>query len=159
MFHIFVYGMEHKEEELTGKNPFDKDIQIEVCMKSTNEIIERDGVKLFKDVYYEYEEFTKMFAKPVNRKLMMSLSDRARTLILYIMYMVRPGKDYIKFNRKHYMEEQSIKSQTTIIAALNELAENGIICPAQKQKYYWINPMFFFKGNRIAKFPHRLIEK
>ena len=82
---------------------------------------------------------------------------KAKSLLLWIMYEIEYGKDYIWINVDRYLEETNT-SLNTYKDAITELWKESIIIPiAGYNNMYWTNPMIFFKGSRIRKYKSHVI--
>ncbi len=138
-----TYGLRVKVNKLAFKNQYKKD---------------KEGkyVSLEKEV--EYTPICKLYILPDNRKEIALLSARAKELLMWIMYEVDAGKDYLWVNKVRYMDEMSISSYTTYSTAVNELMGGGFVSRANVKDVYWINPAFFFRGDRILKFKDKVVE-
>lgn len=124
-----------------------------------------------KDKYYQTDEgewlpveqelervpMAKLYCTSERRKLTSHLSVRAKELMVWIMYELDFGKDYIWINKGLYMHENEIKSVDTYKAALSDLIRNCYITPTSVHGVYWINPDFFFKGDRIGKYKDKIV--
>lgn len=115
-----------------------------------------DGIILPKYVDLEREEYTKVFKNPDLRKVISDMSDRAKSLFLWLLFEVDMGKDYLWINHLRFMEENNISSLTTYKLALKELLMKNLICKSHKRTIYWINPKAFFCGSRPNKYPEHV---
>lgn len=114
---------------------------------------DEEGLILPKYTDLEREEYTKLYKQTDLRKVVSNMSDRAKSLFLWLLFEVEAGKDYLWLNYQRYMDENHISSLTTYKAALKELLMNNIICKSHKRTIYWINPRAFFCGSRPNKYP------
>ncbi|HMT02786.1 MAG TPA: hypothetical protein PKD00_05670 [Burkholderiales bacterium] len=94
---------------------------------------------------------TKIYTNPAYRVNIFSLPTPSKILYLWFIYVLTPGKDYVYLNRKLYMEESGISSINTIKTALSGLIDNKIIAISPVKDYY-INPLYFYSGNRVKKY-------
>ena len=94
----------------------------------------------------------KLYTIPQNRKLVAKLSPCAKELYLWIMYELESGKEAIWINRERYLEENRT-SLNTFRKAVDELVKNAIIAYTVIKDVYWINPSYFFNGDRIKMYP------
>ena len=76
-----------------------------------------------------------------------SLTQKGRDLFLYIMYHLPEGKDYITLRISDVRANTGI-SRNSIVSALKDLKALNIIS-SKSQSVYWVNPHYFFCGNRI----------
>lgn len=141
--------MQNIEDGNVGFNPFVeslriKAVQVVVIGKQTGETLS--------DYIIEEEASTKLFRTNNAHQIIAELSDRAQRLMFYFIYSVRPNEDYVTINRKYYKRLNGIKSDTTVINAINELMMNGLIAKAVMKDTYFINPRFLFNGNRLKHY-------
>lgn len=72
---------------------------------------------------------------------MTKLSSKAYNMLSYICANLEKDDDgLIKIDRNDYMVQYKVKSQATVVNALNELIETGFILKSSKQSTYWVNP-------------------
>lgn len=141
-----------------GYNPFLNSLQIPVRKIIDTKSYKLDeGVLINNQIKLEYTPFTKVFNTSEHRIIVNNLSDKSQRLYLWIIYEIEAGKDYLWVNIDRYMEEQNIKSINTVKNALQELVRYGILNMTVVKNVYWINPDFFFNGNRISKFKQNLV--
>jgi hypothetical protein len=94
----------------------------------------------------------KIYTKSELRLKIMSMSKAAKELYLWLIYELDKNEDHVWINVERFMEECSISSMTTYRTTVKELQKNVIIYPTIIKDIYWINPLFFFNGNRIDKY-------
>lgn len=86
-----------------------------------------------------------------------ALSPIAKNLLFYIMTHLESGRDWIRINRKRYMDTYFVLSINTVKKAETELCVACLINRCELYKdVFWINPKFFYSGNRANKFPHNV---
>lgn len=76
------------------------------------------------------------------------LSSSGRDLLLYIIYNLKEDCDTINLKAEAVCKEMNI-SRPTLIKAITQLKDVAVICK-KSQSEYWVNPMYLFRGNRIA---------
>lgn len=109
-------------------------------------------------VEVEITSFTKLFISSERRIIISQLSSRAKELLLWIMLDIKAGEDYIWINKQRYMKENNINSVNTYKEAARELVRYTFLSLTVETDYYWINPDFFFNGDRIKKYPTKLVK-
>jgi hypothetical protein len=67
------------------------------------------------------------------------------------MFEIDAGEDYLWINRERCLTENDI-SLNTYKKAIDELIKNGLITYTTVKDIYWINPNFFFHGDRVRKY-------
>jgi len=143
-------------EKNLGNNPFSFSIVIPTANRPTGRYYEdAEGFKLPEESIQDIEPYTKVFIGKGNREIINSLSDKSKSMLLWIIQELEAGKDYVYLPRKRYMEELQISSTTTVSNALSELTRYGFISFSTIKDIYWINPMFIFRGDRIRKYSYK----
>lgn len=146
-------------EVTLGVNPFVESLVIEV-----NRIPFVGSYKKVGDGFeqiigkVEYDPVCKVYVNPNKRKLIAGMRNCSKSLFTWVMYELESGKDYLWINRIRYMEENNIASVNTFKAALTELIRYGVLTGTTVTGVYWINPTYFFSGNRISKYPKKVKE-
>lgn len=139
-------------------NPLIKeDFKIVVNKMIDDKSFKREGELLVHSNYeLEKEDITKVYTNPLYRKLISTLSSRAKSLFLWILYELDSGKDYLWINKHRYMEENGLSSINTYKESIADLTVPNIICPTIYPDVYWINPRYFFSGNRMNKYKEHI---
>lgn len=109
----------------------------------------------------EDESFCKVYTRMGYRLHILELSDNAKSLFLWIIYEMNANCDYIEITgrqRKRYIAEAK-KSNIAINMAIKELINASVISATTINGVYWINPLFIFTGNRISKYPDKLLQR
>jgi hypothetical protein len=141
------------DESALGVNPFLSGLTIKVNKKITGDKFKQDGEFWSKaDVEFEAAPFCKIFSDSERRLKMVSLHPRAKDLLLWVIFEANANKDWLWINKVRYMEENRVSSINTYKAAVNELMQAGFITRTVITDVFWINPHYFFAGNRITKF-------
>jgi hypothetical protein len=144
-----------------GKNPLLTNLKVVISkMEIPGQWKMVDGRQVPVDMEMERTSFTKMFSDSERRKDMIKLGNRAKDLLMWIMYEVDPNCDYLWLNKWRYMSESGISTYNTYNNALNELIEAGYIARcARPANTFFINPHYFFNGNRIKCFPDHVVKR
>ena len=103
----------------------------------------------------EATPFTKMFVTAERRIIISNLSTSAKELYLWIMFEIDPGRDALWINKERFLEENHT-SLNTYKKAVDELIRYAIIVQSAESGVYWFNPDFFFRGDRINKYPKNI---
>lgn len=149
-------------EDDLGENIFLDKLEVVVSRVKSDTAYKAHDVNsadaIFELANYDYEKvsYCKIFADADRRLKMVKLTPRAKDLLLWIMYEVKPGKAWIWLNKVRYMEENEIGSVNTYKTALNDLIKKKYLGITVVTDVYWINPDFFFNGNRIKSFPDNI---
>lgn len=109
-----------------------------------------------KEVQLERGYIVKVYASAENRDKVAALSTPAKALFLWIAYELEYGQDWVWVNKAKYMKTLGIASGNTYRAAVSDLVKSNIIALTVKRNVFWINPKFFFCGNRAEKYPDHI---
>jgi len=104
------------EEKLVniGFNPLAVGIEIPVVPVYSKDTYKKDEDAIVPiTIFIEKTPFTKVYNTSENRKIVNNLSARAKTLLLWIIYELDAGKDYLWINKYRYMQEVGIKAINT----------------------------------------------
>ena len=143
-------------------NPFVNNLQIEATkLTDTGKYVpDEDGTMLPCTVLVEKRQSTKIFYCSGCKDMIYNLSPGAKSLYLFVLYNLDSGQDWIQINIQWYMTKNNIKSINTYKEAVKELCRYLFLSQTVDYKdVYWINPMLFFSGNRITKYPTKVIIK
>ena len=100
-------------------------------------------------------DYCKLFTRAGYRLHINALSSNAKALVLWLMYEIDYAVDYMEIDSKRYVNETSLNYKL-LGMAVKELVDACVISPTSVDKVYWINPFFFFKGDRLKKYPDHL---
>jgi len=158
--------MSKKEREDLGENPFLTSLEVlihEVKSSDKYKIHDKNAGEdaIYERASFEYEAtpYCKVFADAARRLHMVELTPRGKDLLMWLIYEIKPGKDWLHLNKERYMAENKISSINTYKAALKELIKKRFIGITVEIDYYWLNPHYFFNGNRIKAFPENVVVK
>lgn len=110
------------------------------------------GEKRSLEFTLETSRMTKVFHNAAARKTLATLPARAKELLLWIMYELDPGKDYMVMNIARYEKENEV-SHNTYLRAVEDLIAQAVISTTKWKNVFWVNPAIMFCGNRIHKYP------
>lgn len=139
-----------------GLNPFLTSLVVPVnrVVGKNGDAFKQDGDNWYKgDFEFDADVYCKVFSDSKRRLKMVLLTPRGKDLLLWLIYEADKGKDWLWLNKDRYMEENNISSMNTYRGAVNDLIKNGYMTKTIVTDVYWLNPMFFFNGNRIKAFP------
>lgn len=150
------YSKPKYDYKTLGINPFSISLEVKVKELELLNAYKKDGDEWL-PVTNEVEDtpFTKMFITAERRIIISNLSSAAKELYLWIMFEIDAGKDALWINKERYMIE-NYTSINTYKKALEDLIRYAIISQTVVQGVYWFNPDFFFRGDRIKKYPKSL---
>lgn len=148
--------------KLNLTNPFMEDMQnlktgtkTAVCAKGqavslvdddTGEVKGRGYNAVIKERPYDREQFVKIYGK--GRAVLPLLSVSA-TKILWFLIDCLGYDDVVILNMDKAKRITGYKSETVIYRAIAELKKYKIIANAYQNGLYYINPVMFYRGNRL----------
>ena len=87
-----------------------------------------------------------------------ALTPKSCQMVLIIIASVRDRSDIIYLNKQSYIEQAGI-SERTFERCIKELMHFKLIKHyTGKRNTYWVNPSFFYAGNRLKKYPDNIIK-
>ena len=107
----------------------------------------------------EKTPYSKLYCTSGRRLIINQLSPRTKELLLWLMFEIESSEDFIWINKQRYMQENNISSINTYKEAVKELVRYAFLSPTIITDVYWINPSYFFKGDRIKKYPNNIIQE
>lgn len=154
------------DESKLGINPFLDYLRIwAIRVDESRELFEKDSgvvvsienkANITTIREYDVEHYFRGFNKSENRLSVMGLSAKAKDLLWFIVYELKAGRSYVVVNVKRYLEEVKVSRKTYRRAVLDLIAAS-IIAPTSITNVFYINPAMFFNGNRIKKFPEKVL--
>lgn len=141
-----------------GKNPCVSSLEIPVRTITMSRQFTKDkddDTLVNVEIEVEAIAFSKLYVTAERRKLLSSLSSSAKELYLWIMFEIETGEDALWINKLRFMEENNT-SLNTYKKSVEELIRYAFIAYTVVKDVYWINPDFFFKGDRIKKYPSKI---
>lgn len=144
------------------RNPFSVPLKIETTRitDSKKYIPDADGVMHPVEFLIERQQSARLYYYAGAKDEVYNLSVSAKAMLLYVLYNLESGRDYVRMNQQNYMIKNEVKSVNTYKAALKELCRYCFLSQSVDYKdVYWINPMRFFSGSRIEKYPDNVIVK
>lgn len=128
-----------------------------VEVSSREFVVDDEGDKMPVRKRYEYVPYSKVYATKAHREVILQLKPSVTKVFLWCVFKITHGSDILVVNKVKVAKMLDM-SYPTVVKGFAELERYGIL--AQKStKEYWINPDFFFKGNRIAKYPNNVFVK
>lgn len=144
-----------------GLNPFLGNLKIQVNKVTFERQYQKDKdgewMPVEKDL--EVDNSCRVYVGKDRRLKMINLSARAKDLLLWIIYEAESQSEWLWINKHRYMAESGVSSINTYKSALVELIKNGYLISSVVKDTYWINPDYFFSGNRVNKFPKNIVRK
>jgi hypothetical protein len=140
------------------KNPFSISLSIPIVKWESKESFKKDEDNdiLFNSYLIEVVQSVKVYQSSSRRNVINDLTPNACKLLLWIQQELKPNRDYFWLNKERYIKETTV-AYNTYKKSISNLVENCLLTPTEKNDVYWINPDFFFPGNRIKKYPRNLV--
>lgn len=85
------------------------------------------------------------------------LSTSAKDMFLWIAMKLRFDSDIIEITEEAYCKDMQV-SRNTFYTAKQSLTNRLIVPRTSRKNTYWINPSYLFKGDRLTKYPERIIQ-
>jgi len=101
--------------------------------------------------YGEETLFTRVYKNKKNLSTISSLTPKGKALFLWIIYSISFYRGFVFLNEKRIKGMAKGLSQNSFKDAIDELGKEQIIS-VYIHPYYWVNPRFFFLGNRAYAF-------
>ena len=103
-----------------------------------------------KSYFLEQQRSISVYEVPnMNEIMHKKLKANGRELYIYIQNNIPLNCDKIHLSLEKVNQVMSI-TRPTLISGIQQLLQENIICKAEKQSMYWVNPYYLFNGNRIA---------
>jgi len=102
------------------------------------------------------EQFTKIFQKGLGA--MWGLSSSGIKVFTYIAQLIKPNQDFVYFEIDDAKRFTEYKTKKSIMQGLGELLAGSFIARTKVHYKYYINPTFFFNGNRLTLINHYEID-
>ena len=115
------------------------------CDTDTGEVFKTSFIR---QMEVDEQQFAKLYLS--NFPAFFDLSTAAIRVFGYILTCMKPKNDMILFDRKKCIEYCQYKSDKPIYKGLTELIEAEIIARGTADNLWFINPLVFFNGDRIA---------
>lgn len=119
---------------------------------------DQDGDLLHDIATIEYEKSVKVYVSSARRKVINILNPNTCKLLSWVEQELDENKDYFWLNKQRYMDETGV-AYNTYKKSVKELQTYNFIQPTTINDIFWINPYFFFFGNRVKKYPNNLVIK
>ena len=125
---------------------------------------ETTGEYLVDEYFFEAASYNRIYTSPALRASIFALSDKARDLYLMMLYMLNADYEYITMSYKKvndlYLSAGARKELNLRMfkETMKELVAHAILDLKDKSKeQYWINPNYFFQGDRSKKWPDNTV--
>lgn len=138
-------------------NPFLANVKLEVIQmtESTNYVSTASTKGVVKSItnsttyFIERQKGTTIYDVPGFDEIYFSnLKASARELYVYICLNIQYNSDTINLSYANVSKVMKV-SRPTLISAVQQLSNAGVICKTSKQSVYWINPLYIFRGSRL----------
>lgn len=147
------------EKEIGDNNPLvTKDFKIKVSnVVEWGKLVYEEDFLLPAEKQMDRGLVTRVYTSSSTRLKIGRLNTAAQSLFLWIVYELISGKDYVIVNKERYMKEGGITSVNTYKKGISDLVKEKFIALSLRKNVFWINPEYFFCGNRMAKYPDNIL--
>lgn len=163
---IMAKRLEEYDESKLVNNPFTYSLLIPTTKVLSDkfkflpdEVLQGEGVFIKDTFHIERTQSVRMYYCTGCKAMIYNLSDKAQRLYIYLLYNLERKKDYVQINKDDYMKKNNVKSNTTYLAAVEELIRYGFIGNTMYKTVYWTNPFLFSSSHRLSMYPDRIDEK
>ena len=138
-----------RETSIVNKMISVDDIQDGIVINRPSEL---KSYKLF-----DQDNYCKVFNRSAFRLHIGTLSNGARGILFMLIYKIEYQVDFIEIIIDKLYQETGVRKDL-IKKYLIEITEARFIVPTTVRNVYWINPLFFFSGDRLKRYPDKGIE-
>lgn len=142
---------------LLPPNPFTQSLKIPVYYKNS-QIGYASGGAISEVRPLDQDRRVTLFTQHLI-EVLPKLSSPTLRVLFHIFVHLRTNQDYTEVRVNKLTEEMGYKS-TIIYKALKELVSSGLLADRRSVRLhtYWLNPYYFFPGNRVQKYPDNLLD-
>lgn len=140
--------------ELIKVRSFKKRKDMELSSDDKNQTL---NASIEEKILIEYKTSTKIYHDTDYRNIILRLNGNALKLFLFISYQLEVNEDYLWINNSLFMKSTTL-SKKDYLKAVDDLIRYGIITYTKYSEVYFINPLIFFSGDRLKKYPNNLKE-
>lgn len=101
------------------------------------------------------DDYTKVFTKPGYRLHVSALNNQGKALFLWLLFEIDYAEDFFELNKRRFIAECT-SNYMHLSMGITALIDASIITSTSVENVYWINPIFFFKGDRVKKYQNDL---
>ena len=101
-----------------------------------------------KKYYRETESHVRVYVSSKRRLVLNALSPNSSKLLHWCVQELDVKKDWFWLNKQRYMDETGV-AYNTYKKSIKELQDAGLILKTSYNDVFWINPHYFFRGNRV----------
>lgn len=147
------------DESQLKKNPFSQDLIIKATKRIDPQakIKDQGGNEVPAWGLVDKAKAVKVYQTAVYRDLILGLSGGAVKMYVQILYEIKQGKDWIQLLPEQYVSRGVKGSKSSYLRAIEELVTEGVLATTLQKHVYWVNPMLVFAGNRIGKYPDKVV--
>jgi len=106
----------------------------------------------------ERASYSKVFKNAVNRRVLMSMRGSSVKMYLWLIYCVKSGLDYVMVNVELLKKDCGF-NHNTYRSSVKQLGELGVVAETKYANVFWINPSYFFCGNRLKKYADKVVRE
>ena len=150
-----------REDLKKTMNPFSQELIIEVSTRLDPEAKIKDeyGCEIPASSVIEKADSVKVYQSAANRDRAMNMSATAMRMFVFIVYELEDTDDWVELDPEWYKQISGAGSRNMYKKGKEELVRYGYITPTEHKNIYWVNPSLMFAGNRIRKYPTKVLYK
>jgi hypothetical protein len=134
-------------------NPFSGPLQIPVNKHESVDKFElKDKIVMPLVLNSEYERSVKFYLNKSRRSVYSTMSPSSNKLLVWVLQELVENKDFFWLNKDRFKEEAGM-AHNTYKKSIDELQLYGLLAATIYPDVFWINPHYFFFGNRVNKYP------
>lgn len=139
-----ILRVPQKHKRMTYKTNQDDTI----IVSREGEIKGETGTVFIKETIVDSSHFIKVYAD--NLKPYFQLNSSSIKVLMYLFNSLKVNNDRIIFDMDECKQYTKIKSNNTIFYSLAKLCQTEFIARTKHPNIYFINPLIFFNGDRVA---------
>lgn len=141
------------DESTLVNNPFVGNLSIKVVKNTDTSRYAKDKLEGYfhKNYHRETEIPVRVYVSKDRRKVINSLSANSSKLLNWCIQEMDVKQDWFWLNKQRYMDETGV-AYNTYKKSAKELQDMGLILKTSYTDVFWVNPHFFFRGNRMDFF-------
>jgi hypothetical protein len=137
-------------EKTLVNNPFVGTLVVKAT-KNTDKsrYLNEDKTGYFNPNYFREQEYpVKVYTSSGRREVLNLLGPNSTKLLIWCIQELEIKQDWFWLNKQRYMDETGV-SYNTYKNSVKELQDQSLLLKTSYTDVFWINPHYFFRGNRI----------
>ncbi len=110
---------------------------------------DEEGTGYFNPTYLREQELpVKVYSSSGRREVLNLLGPNSTKLLIWCIQELEIKQDWFWLNKQRYMDETGV-SYNTYKNSVKELQDQGFLLKTSYTDVFWVNPHYFFRGNRV----------